>query len=154
MFTPDGHDFVPSTMTAESPKAVVDAASGTVYAMDQDISVLWGSSVLWGATAVWGPTVFAGSTTGGQPIVASLDSSIVWSSAAQDGFSVLWSSDCSVLWGSGTVVGERKSALWGSGTGTSASGHKSALWGSSTTGGKKSSALWGADVSEGDPTQP
>jgi len=59
-----------------------------------------------------------------------------------------------VLWGSGTVVGERKSALWGSGTGTSASGHKSALWGSSTTGGKKSSALWGADVSEGDPTQP
>jgi serine protease AprX len=152
--TLQNHDFVPSTMTAESPKAVVDQANGTVFAMDQDISVLWGSSVLWGATAVWGPTVFAGSTTGGQPIVASLDSSIVWSATTQDGFSVLWSTECSVLWGSSTVVGERKSALWGSGGTTSTSGHKSALWGSSTTGGKKSSALWGADVSEGDPIQP
>jgi len=167
-------DVVPAGQTAESPAAAVDPATGNVYALDQDISIVWGSSLLWSASSVWGPTVFAGSTANGQPMVASLDSSVVWGASSQDGFSVLWSSDASVLWGSNTVAGEHKSGLWGSGTSTGTStsssdhGHKSALWGSSTGGGKTKSALWGAaagagkgksalwgaDVSEGDPVQP
>src|SRR5438105_1949308 len=104
-------DVVPSTQTAQSPVAAIDPATGNVYALDQDISIVWGSSVLWGASAVWGPAVFAGSTANGQPIITSFDSSIVWGSSTATGFDVLWSDDISVLWGSGTVVGERKSAL-------------------------------------------
>lgn len=149
-------DVVAATQTAESPKAMIDPASGSVYALDQDISIVWGSSVLWGASTVWGPTVFAGSTANGQPIITDLDSSVVWGASTANGFSVVWSNDISVLWGSGTVTGERKSALWGSGTSTGSGKNKSALWGAAagTGNGKNKSALWGADVAEGDPSQP
>jgi serine protease AprX len=167
-------DVVPDNETAESPTAVVDPATGTAYAVNQDSSIAWNNSIMWGASTVWGPAVFAGSTDNGQPILSSMNGSIVWGATAEDGFSILWSSDASVLWGTSTVVGERKSALWGSGgstgggkrgsalwgSGTTTNKKGSALWGSSTTtstsGGKKSagSALWGSDVSEGDPSNP
>jgi serine protease AprX len=90
-------DVVPAELTAKSPAAAYDAASGNVY-MVSDASVLWGSSVMWGSSVVWGSAVFAGATVDGQSVL--WGDSVIWGASKEDGFSVIWGS--SVLWGSNT----------------------------------------------------
>ena len=98
-------DIVPAELTAKSPTAAYDPATGNVYLVS-DTSVLWGSSVIWGTSVVWGSAVFSGATVDGQSVL--WGDSVIWGASTEEGFAVIWGS--SVIWGS-TTQAESMSVL-------------------------------------------